>query len=153
MRRASVTDGGPLNSASKTPFFYFRCLLRECWQHIWFTRMSVNSANACMFFPPQSCRPCTVLYTHIYYVYIHIIEFFWMCVHVCVFVCVCVCLCVCVYVCVCLCVCVCVCACVYSCLPIICMYIDGRRVQGQVHGARGCVRAVQVLIDVAFITS
>jgi len=29
VRGVSVTDGGPLNSASKTPCFYFRCLLIE----------------------------------------------------------------------------------------------------------------------------
>ena len=29
MRGVSVTDGGPLNSASKTPCFYSRCLLIE----------------------------------------------------------------------------------------------------------------------------
>ena len=33
MRGASVTDGGPLNSASKTPCFYFRCLFTEHGSH------------------------------------------------------------------------------------------------------------------------
>jgi len=32
-RGASVTDGGPLNSASKTPCFYFRCLFTEHGSH------------------------------------------------------------------------------------------------------------------------
>ena len=33
VRGVSVTDGGPLNSASKTPCFYFRCLFTKHGSH------------------------------------------------------------------------------------------------------------------------